>query len=152
MKQFFLVRWFREWRKKRIVDHAWDMRAYPPCVFCQRPIPERSSFCSYCGASQTVERNTSGQLPVKPAPVFVPVPTVLPTLPIPPMPVQPPPPPSLSAATASLAKSEPAIVRERDEGRPVIITNVLPYYRATTGKRPMKVFHDEILPKLHKQE
>lgn len=62
MKQFFLVKWLRSWRKRRVIENAWQLRRYPPCVFCQRPIIERSAFCNWCGAAQTKERHTTGSM------------------------------------------------------------------------------------------
>jgi len=70
VKQFFLVRWFRSWRKQRDVSLAWHMRTLlsvdelRPCKYCPLPIPAESDFCMYCGASQN-ERQTSGSLPVE---------------------------------------------------------------------------------------
>lgn len=83
MKQLFFVRWFCNWRKRRMVNSAWELRRYPPCVFCQRPIAEQSNFCNWCGAAQTVDRHTTGSMlaesvsiadvAITPSPVVVPV-------------------------------------------------------------------------------
>jgi hypothetical protein len=59
MKQFFLVRWFGQWKRRRIINRTWILRKYPPCRFCERPIPEMSPFCNWCGAAQIQERQTS---------------------------------------------------------------------------------------------
>jgi hypothetical protein len=62
MKQFFLVRWFLEWKRRRLIDRAWILRRHPPCRFCGQPLPEVSPFCNWCGAAQVQGPQTSGHM------------------------------------------------------------------------------------------
>lgn len=114
MKQLFFIRWFTERRKRRIVNGAWALRDYPPCLFCQRPIPAQSAFCNWCGASQTVERHTSGQHELA----------------------------DLKANLAASGRvSEPSL-RPREVGKTYEITSALA--KAPRGQRPLDTFNKMI--------